>query len=79
MESSTSMKKAKGAEMSNMSDINGQALKYAADGLSIGVLAGTLANILPSIAAGMTILWTAIRIWETDTVQRLLGRRGGKG
>jgi hypothetical protein len=56
-------------------DINSQALKYAVDGASIGVLAGTLANWLPSIAAGMTIVWTAIRIWETATVQQLLGRR----
>jgi hypothetical protein len=31
--------------------------------------------MLPSIAALFTILWTGIRIWETDTVQRILGRK----
>jgi len=30
--------------------------------------------MLPSVAALFTILWTGIRIWETDTVQRMLGR-----
>ncbi len=58
-----------------MSDLEHAAAKYVADGLSVGVLVGTLANILPSIAAGMTIIWTAIRIWETDTVQRWTGRK----
>ncbi|MEA3389643.1 MAG: hypothetical protein U9R64_10295 [Pseudomonadota bacterium] len=55
--------------------IAGAAFKYATDGVSLGVLLGTLANVLPSIAAGMTIIWTAIRIWETDTVQRWTGRK----
>lgn len=50
-------------------------LKHAADGLSIGVLLGTIANILPSIAAAMTIVWTAIRIWETETAKRLTSRK----
>jgi len=27
-------------------------------------------GILPSIAAGFTIVWTGIRIYETKTVQR---------
>lgn len=49
--------------------------RYVADGLSLGVLVGTIANMLPSIAAGMTIVWTAIRIWETETVKRLTGRK----
>jgi hypothetical protein len=35
---------------------------------------GTLLDILPAVAAVFTIIWTAIRIYETDTVQRLLGR-----
>lgn len=50
--------------------IAGAVIKYATDGVSLGVLVGTLANLLPAIAAAMTIIWTAIRIWETDTVQR---------
>lgn len=58
-----------------MNIMENDAMKLTADGLSIGVLAGTLANVLPSIAAVMTIVWTAIRIWETDTVQRWTGRK----
>lgn len=49
-------------------------MKPAGDILSIGVVLATLASWLPSIAALFTIIWTAIRIYETQTVQRLLGR-----
>jgi peptidoglycan biosynthesis protein MviN/MurJ (putative lipid II flippase) len=48
--------------------------KYAGDALSAAVVVGTLAQVLPAIAALMTIIWTAIRIYETKSVQRLLGR-----
>jgi hypothetical protein len=44
---------------------------------SFGVVVGTIAGALPSIAALMTIIWTAFRIYETDTVQRWLNRRNG--
>jgi hypothetical protein len=50
--------------------------KSAVDALSIVTVVGTLADMLPSIAAAFTIVWTIIRIWETDTVQRWLGRKG---
>jgi hypothetical protein len=30
---------------------------------------------LPSIAAIFTICWTGIRIYETETVQKLLGKK----
>jgi len=55
--------------------IENEGFKHAADGLSIGVMIGTLANVLPAIAALMTIIWTAIRIWETETCKRLTGRK----
>lgn len=58
-----------------MNDMDHAAAKYLADGVSVTVLLGTFANILPSIAAGMTIVWTAIRIWETETVRRWTGRK----
>lgn len=48
--------------------------KHAVDALSIGVVIGTLADVLPALAALMTIVWTAIRIWETETIGRWLGR-----
>lgn len=58
-----------------MEHLKSEGLKYATDGFSLGVLLGTLANALPAIAALMTIIWTAIRIWETKTVQRWTGRK----
>ena len=48
--------------------------KQAGDLLSLGVVLATIADWRPSIAALLTIVWTAIRIWETQTVQRLTGR-----
>ena len=44
--------------------------KHVLDGVSIVTVIGTLADILPAIAAVFTIIWTVIRIWETDTVQK---------
>ena len=49
--------------------------KHVVDALSIGTVVATLAGVLPSIAAIFTIVWTVIRIYETDTVQKLLGKR----
>ncbi|OJW73013.1 MAG: hypothetical protein BGO57_13120 [Sphingomonadales bacterium 63-6] len=48
--------------------------KLVVDGLSFMTLLGALVNLLPSIAAVLTIIWTAIRIYETDTIRRLTGR-----
>lgn len=45
------------------------------DALSILAVVGTLIDMLPSIAAVVTIVWTSIRIYETDTVQKLLRRK----
>ena len=52
--------------------------KHVVDALSIMTVVGTLVEMLPSIAAIFTIVWTVIRIWETTTVQNLLGRKGTK-
>lgn len=48
--------------------------KNLIDGLSIITVVGALVDMLPSIAAIFTIVWTGIRIWETDTVKKLTGR-----
>ena len=48
--------------------------KHVVDALSVVTVVGTLMEMLPSIAALFTIVWTAIRIYETDTVQRMLGK-----
>jgi hypothetical protein len=52
-----------------------EAAKNVVDVLSVGTVVATLAGILPSIAAIFTIVWTAIRIFETETVQKLLGKK----
>ena len=52
-------------------------LKSAVDGASILTVIGTLAEFLPPLAALFTIIWTAIRIYETKTVQKLLGKHKG--
>lgn len=49
--------------------------KHVVDALSVFTVLGTLAEMLPSIAAVFTIVWTGIRIWETDTVRGWTGRR----
>ena len=48
--------------------------KHVVDALSVVTVLGTLVDMLPSIAAVFTIVWTSIRIWETDTVRGLTGR-----
>jgi hypothetical protein len=59
-----------------MSEATSETVKHAVDALSIVTVVGTLVDMLPSIAAVFTIVWTVIRIYETDTVQGLLGRKG---
>jgi hypothetical protein len=51
-----------------------EASKHIIDFASILTVLGTLADMLPAIAAVFTIVWTAIRIYETKTVQRWLGK-----
>lgn len=48
--------------------------KHVVDAISVFTVLGTLVEMLPSIAAVFTIVWTSIRIWETDTVRGLTGR-----
>lgn len=49
--------------------------KVIGDAVSVATVVGTLAQWLPSIAALFTIIWTAFRIYETDTVQGWLGKK----
>jgi hypothetical protein len=53
----------------------GEGAKFIVDAISAGTAVGALVGLLPAIAAIFTILWTAIRIYETETVRRLLGRK----
>ena len=51
--------------------------KHVIDGISVLTVVGTLAEILPPIAALVTIVWTGIRIFETETVKGMLKRKDG--
>ena len=51
-----------------------ESTKHAIDAVSVLTVVGTLAQWLPSIAALFTIVWTALRIFETRTVQKLLNK-----
>jgi hypothetical protein len=55
-----------------MSGNANETIKQVADAASVVTVVGTLAGILPAVAALFTIIWTGIRIYETDTVQRWL-------
>lgn len=49
-------------------------VKHIMDGVSVVTAVGTITNMLPAVAALFTILWTGIRIYESKTVQGLLGK-----
>ena len=49
--------------------------KQVVDAVSVFTVVGTLGELLPPMAALFTLVWTAIRIYETSTVQGLLGRK----
>lgn len=53
-----------------------EGIKHLLDALSIGTMLGTLFQMLPNIAALLTIVWTGLRIYESDTVQGWLKRSG---
>jgi chromate transport protein ChrA len=46
--------------------------KTVLDGFAVGGTVATLAGWLPPIASLLTIVWLSIRIWESDTVQRII-------
>ena len=55
----------------NMDEASKQIIEFAA----IATVLGTLADMLPAVAAIFTIVWTLIRIYETKTVQGWLGKK----
>jgi hypothetical protein len=48
--------------------------KQVIDAISIGGVIATIAGWLPALAALFSIIWTLIRIYETKTVQKWLGK-----
>ena len=57
-----------------MKEMATESTKTLIDGLSVVTVIGTIGEMLPPLAALFTLVWTAIRIYETKTVQRLLGK-----
>jgi hypothetical protein len=51
-----------------------ESTKHAVDAISVFTVVGTLVEFLPAVAAIFTIVWTGIRIFESKTVQKLLGK-----
>ena len=49
-------------------------VKYAVDVAAVSVTGAALMEWLPPLAAALTVIWTAIRIYETKTVRHLCRR-----
>ncbi|WP_316980438.1 hypothetical protein [Shumkonia mesophila] len=45
------------------------------DYAAISTMIGTLMGWMPSMAATASFIWACIRIWETESVQKLVGRK----
>ncbi len=56
-----------------MSSIPEQA-KQVVDVIAVGGTIGALIGWLPAVAAGVTIVWTMIRIYETKTIKDAVKR-----
>lgn len=49
--------------------------KTVLDYAAVGTVIGTLAQVLPQMASLFTIIWLGLRIYESDTIQKLLGKK----
>ena len=54
-----------------------EGMKHVLDWISLSTVVVTLMDLAPTIAALLPIIWYSIRIYETKTVQSLLGRLTG--
>jgi hypothetical protein len=61
-----------------MSDHLSEGTKHVLDGLSLITVLGTLMSWLPAVAALLSIIWTLLRIYESNTVQKLLGKNNAE-
>jgi hypothetical protein len=50
-------------------------VKTALDVTAVAGGFGTWLSLLPDIAALLSIAWLALRIWESETIKKLLKRR----
>ena len=56
----------------------GSEAKTVADAAAVVTTVGTMMEFLPALASVFTIIWLGIRIWESPTVQGLVGKVRGK-
>ena len=61
--------------MTNLHHKIPEGMKNAGDLTSTGLLAGAWLELLTPFATFVTIIWMLIRIYETDTVQKLTGKK----
>ena len=52
-------------------------LKQCIDFSCLGVTIGAIAAWLPPVSALASLIWALIRIYETETVQKLLNKKKG--
>ena len=64
--------------MKDIIDHISEPAKHVVDALSILTVLGTLVEFLPAIAALLSIVWSLLRIYESKTVQRWLGKTNEK-
>jgi len=48
------------------------------DWTAVTIAAGTFFEFLPAISALLSVIWLSLRIYETNTIQRLLGRSNSR-
>jgi hypothetical protein len=58
-----------------MKDMATEGTKQVVDAVSVLTVVGTIGELLPPLAALFTLVWTALRIYESRTVQNLLGKQ----
>jgi hypothetical protein len=51
-----------------------ESVKHTVDAVAVGVAGATWIDWFPDVAAGLSIVWLLIRIWESETVKSLRGK-----
>lgn len=50
-------------------------VKQILDWTSVGAAVGALLKLLPDVASILTVVWLGLRIWESETVKELRGKK----
>jgi len=57
-----------------VNEMTTESTKTLVDAVSVVTVVGTIGEVLPPLAALFTVVWTIIRIYETKTVQKMMGK-----